>query len=579
MLLLHCFCWNHTFFCYSEQSFTTRSSPIQASFTKLTTLPGPETHPSISPDGKTFIFVSGESGNQDIYSQRVGGSNPLNLTKDSNADDSAPHYSPDGEQIVFRSERDGGGLYLMGATGESVRRLTDVGYDPAWSADGKEIIFATEKVRGRDTEEIIQVNCGPFESLMDRRKCYSKVMLFMPSVSPNNTRIAYWALNESTQRDIWTISMSGGEPAAVTNDAAVDWNPVWSPDGNYLYYSSDRGGSMNIWRVPIDEKSGKVLGEHEPVTTSAERCARMSFSHDGKQMLFSSARANINLEKISFDPQNKSVTGNPVEITHGSVTFVSPEPSPDGEWIAFSSSGRQEDLYLVRQDGTELRKVTDDIYKDRYPDWSPDGKNIIFNSNRGGKMEIWSIRPDGSGLRRMSDVPFELGIPHWSPDQTKIAATSKEEAVILDTSGKLPTKTFLTLPPLEKTNLFYANSWSPDGKWLAGDVRRADGTYINGLFLYSFDSGKFEKLVDAELLRGGCNAIWLADGRMLLYTNKVSNNRNEIFLVDRISKKSTKIYSPPASAIIDSLAITKDNRTIFYMRPDPEGDIWLMSLK
>jgi eukaryotic-like serine/threonine-protein kinase len=466
----------------------------------------------------------------------------------------------------------------MGATGESVRRLTDFGHDPAWSADGKEIIFATENIisaYGRNyTSQLWSVRIAD-----GQKKMIFKGDAVQPSVSPHNARIAYWAMNATFQRDIWTISTNGGEPIAVTNDAAVDWNPVWSPDGNYLYYSSDRGGTMNIWRVPIDEKSGKVLGEHEPITTSSEECARMSFSRDGKQMLFGTLSARINIEKIAFDPVNKVVKDSPVEITHGSVTFITPDPSPDGEWIVFWSSGRQEDIYLSRQDGTELRKVTDDAFKDRFPDWSPDGKNIIFHSNRGGRMEVWSVRPDGSGLQRLSDVTFDLFFPRWSPDQTRIAVTSDSKSLILETSGKLPTKKFQALPPLEKTNLFRAYSWSPDGKWLAGDGRRPDASFMKGVFLYSFDLGKFEKLVDAEPLRGGCNAIWLADNRTLLYTNKVSNDRNEIFLIDRISKKSTKVYSPPASTIIDGLAISKDNRMIFYMHPNPEGDIWLMTMK
>jgi Tol biopolymer transport system component len=522
--------------------------------------------------------VSGGSGNQDIYSQRIGGSNPLNLTRDSNADDYAPQYSADGEQIVFRSERDGGGLYLMGATGESVRRVTDVGYDPAWSADGKEIIFATENINGaygRDSMSqlwSVQIADG-------QKKMLFRGDAVQPSVSPHNFRIAYWALNESTQRDIWTISMSGGEPTAVTNDAAVDWNPVWSPDGKYLYYSSDRSGSMNIWRIPIDEKSGKVLGEHEPVTTSSEQCARMSFSSDGKQMLFGTLSPRTNIEKIPFDPVNKVVKENPVELTHGSVTFVTPVPSPDGEWITFWSTGSREDIYVVRQDGTGLRKVTDDAFKDRGPDWSPDGKSIIFHSNRGGKMEVWSVRPDGSGLQRLSDVPFEIFFPIWSPDQTRIAVLSDSNSLILDASGKFPTKKFQVLPPLEKTNHFQPWSWSPDGKWLAGDGMRKDDSRMRGVFLYSIDSGKYEKLVDAEPLRIGCNPIWLADGRTLLYTNKVAANRNEIFMIDRITKKSQKIYSPPPSVIIDSLVISKDKRTIFYIRPNPEGDVWLMKWK
>jgi eukaryotic-like serine/threonine-protein kinase len=565
-------------FLQRNKTSQTSSGPIQATFSKLTSLPGPERHPNISPDGKTFVFVSGETGNQDIYSQRIGGSNALNITKDSIDDDNAPSYSPDGDQIVFRSERDGGGLYLMGATGESVRRLTDFGYDPTWSADGKEIIFATENIisgYGRDnTSQLWSIRVAD-----GQKKMLFKGDAVQPNVSPHNIRIAFWAFNETSQRDIWTIPITGGTPTAITSDAPIDWNPVWSPDGKYLYYSSDRGGSMNIWRIPIDEVSGKVQGDPEPVTTSAEECARISFSRDGKKMLYSSSRAMVNVEKIAFDPANKTVVGNPVELTHGSVTFFTPDPSPDGEWITFWSSGQQEDIYVVHQDGTALRKVTDDSFKDRYPAWSADGKNILFQSNRGGIMEIWSIRPDGSGLQRISDLKFDVYYPVVSPDHNKLVVVSDTQSVVLDISGQLPTKAFQTLPSLEKINLFQTKSWSPDGKWLAGDGHRSDASIMNGLFLYSFESKKFEKLVDAVPLRSGCNPVWLADNRTLVYTSKVSHERNEIFLIDRITKKSTKIYSPPPSTIIDALAISKDNRSIFYMHPNPEADLWMMTLK
>lgn len=78
-------------------------------------------------------------GNLDIYAMRVGGTRAINLTASSAANDSQPAFSPDGEKLVFHSERDGGGLFVMGATGESVRRLTDARFDPAWSPDGKHV--------------------------------------------------------------------------------------------------------------------------------------------------------------------------------------------------------------------------------------------------------------------------------------------------------------------------------------------------------------------------------------------------------------------------------------------------------
>src|SRR4029453_12439485 len=101
--------------------------------TQLTSDPGIESYPSLSPDGKLLAYVSRAAGNDDIYVLRVGGKNPINLTKDDPGDDTEPAFSPDGTQIAFRSERQGGGIFLIGATGESVRRLTDVGFTPAWS--------------------------------------------------------------------------------------------------------------------------------------------------------------------------------------------------------------------------------------------------------------------------------------------------------------------------------------------------------------------------------------------------------------------------------------------------------------
>jgi serine/threonine protein kinase len=135
------------------------SAPVAGAITQLTSQPGPELYPSLSPAGEDIVYANPETGNWDIYLKRVGGERVINLTEDSPADDTQPAYSPDGEQIVFRSEREGGGIFLMGATGESVTRLTDFGYNPAWSPDGKEIACATESVlnlgpggRGPDEE-------------------------------------------------------------------------------------------------------------------------------------------------------------------------------------------------------------------------------------------------------------------------------------------------------------------------------------------------------------------------------------------------------------------------------------------
>ncbi|HET7292771.1 MAG TPA: protein kinase, partial [Vicinamibacteria bacterium] len=83
-------------------------------FTQVTDLPGLERHPSLSPDGRSLVYVSDARGNDDVYLLRIGGRKPINLTEDSDDDDGAPAFSPDGSQIAFRSERKGGGIFVMG---------------------------------------------------------------------------------------------------------------------------------------------------------------------------------------------------------------------------------------------------------------------------------------------------------------------------------------------------------------------------------------------------------------------------------------------------------------------------------
>ena len=128
-----------------EVAEVTTGSPIAGTFTQLTSQPGTEWLPGLSPDGEFFVYEGYASGNADIYLQRVGGERSINLTENSLAEDWEPAFSPDGKEIAFYSDRLGGGIFIMGATGENVRRLTDVGFDPAWSPDGSEVACAEER--------------------------------------------------------------------------------------------------------------------------------------------------------------------------------------------------------------------------------------------------------------------------------------------------------------------------------------------------------------------------------------------------------------------------------------------------
>ena len=220
-----------------------------------------------------MVYASDTSGNWDIYLQSVGGERAINLTEGVEADDTQPAFSPDGEQIVFRSERDGGGLFLMGRTGESVRRVADFGYNPAWAPDGKRIVCTTGATVNPGTRSpselwIIDTASGEKKPLKD-------VDAGQPHWSPHGHRIAFWSLLGGAE--IWTMPADGGEPVRVTEDGHFDFNPVWSPDGKSLYYSSDRGGSQNwvlrgfVWVSPDGKQCNSLCGKGIQTSSGAEK--------------------------------------------------------------------------------------------------------------------------------------------------------------------------------------------------------------------------------------------------------------------------------------------------------------------
>jgi Tol biopolymer transport system component len=540
-------------------------------FAQQTNQQGVENFPALSPDGNSLAFVSREAGNDDIYLQRVGGHNPINLTKDSAEDDTQPAFSPDVSTIAFRSERGGGGIFVMGATGESVRRLSDTGYNPSWSPDGKTIVVATESVvhpLGRTgSSELWTIDIATGE----KRKLFGGDAV-QPSWSPHGDRIAFWAIPKDTaERDLWTIPASGGSPVAVTQDQPIDWNPFWSADGKALYFVSDRGGSMNLWRIPIDETSGKPTGEPQAMTTPSLSSAHFTISRDGHRIAYVGLNPLASIEKVPFEP-SAGKTGSPALLLRQSGTLQNPDVSPDGEWVAFRTAGGQEDLFLVRSDGTGLRKLTDDPHRDRGPAWSPDGRRIAFYSNRDeGKYEIWVINPDGSGLTQLTKKTGRTWFPHWSPDGRRIIYPTGSGSEMFDVSaglGRAPEP----LPQFpEAGRWFYVTSWSPDGRFLAGaGTALASPVGGGGVVLYSFETRRYERLTDR-----GIKPLWLHDGRQLLFRP----DPEHITLLDAHTKQTRTVYAAARGSEIVDYAISKDNRWICIIKAHDEGDVWLAKLE
>jgi Tol biopolymer transport system component/DNA-binding winged helix-turn-helix (wHTH) protein len=548
-----------------------------ARFLQITDQPGQELDPSLAPDGKSLVYSGHAAGNWDIYSQRIGGKNPVNLTKDSPSDDTEPVFSPDGERIAFRSERDGGGIFVMGATGENVKRVSDNGYNPAWSPDGSEIVLAATiaapGTRLSSQSQLFAVNVTTGEK---RTITPPQGIAMQPAWSPHGDRIAYWAQVEG-RFDIWTVPARGqigvNDVVRVTDDPPMDWNPVWSPDGQYLYFSSDRSGAMNLWRMPIDERTGKSRGNPEPVTTSSPYAGNMSFSRTGRRLAYVQRTHTSNIWRVAFDAARETAVGEPQALTQGTLNAGQAQASPDGQWVVFLDVRKQNDLYLMRADGSGLRQLTDDVDYHRWPAWSPDGKLIATYSNRGGKFNIWTIRPDGGGFRQITQVEGgPITHPVWAPDGNRLVySVLNGTAVIFDPNQPWTGQKPEHLPRLEIPDTWFeAANWSPDGRSIAGWELRGDGKFT-GISVYSFETGRYTHLTDF-----GHEPTWLKDSRRLLFNNAPATDAT-VYLLDTASRKFHPVFSLPQNQI-QVAEISPDNRWIYYNLNVDEADIWLASL-
>ena len=541
-----------------------------ATFTQLSNQPGAELYPSLSPDGKSIVYASRAAGNWDIYLQRVGGKNPINLTGDSPADDTQPAFSPDGGRIAFRSAREGGGLFVMGASGESVTRIAALGYFPSWSPDGHRIVCSTADfvwVEARETTGrlLILPAAGSASEPAEVKVDIDDAV--QPRWSPHGRRIAFWSMR--SDRDIWTVPAAGGAAVRVTEGSSSDWHPVWSPDGRYLYFLSDRRGSMNLWRVRINEDSGRVLSEPEQILTPSADTFHFSVAHDGRRIAYVNQLETVNIHKVSFDAAREAIAGAAVPVTSGSRTVLMPDVSPDGQWLAFWTLRRPENIFISRTDGSAFQLLTDDDHRDRQPRWSPDGKRLAFYSNRSGFPEIWTINRDGSGLRQITQM-MGRGVAHpvWSSDGNRIVFSGTGHQPVIVSLDR-PHRPAETLPPMSPAVArFRVHDWSSDGRRLIGNAVPVSGRGPTGVVVYSFDTRQYRHVTSF-----GGMPRWLSDNRRAIWGSSSS-----IWLLNTDTGKNRELLSVTPNAVY-GVALSPDDRWIYFGLGRADADVWLMSVE
>jgi TolB protein len=213
------------------------------------------------------------------------------------------------------------------------------------------------------------------------------------------------------------------EPTRLTSDGLLKQRPAWSPDGAQLAFTRHQGDTIFLFIRAAD-------GSQRRLTKSKDPEFDAHWSPDGKRLVFAFDKTvpnqgDMDVHSIAADGSDEmAVLASPGKLTHEEW----PSWSPDGAWIALSSTrdGNQE-IYVVRPDGKDLKRLTSDPAIDAHPCWSPDGKRIAFATNRWGDLEIAAVHSDGSNLVRLTESRGLDDYPAWSPDGKHIAFVCNRE--------------------------------------------------------------------------------------------------------------------------------------------------------
>jgi eukaryotic-like serine/threonine-protein kinase len=542
-----------------------------AQVVQVTDAQGLEYFPSLSPDGKSIIYASDLRGNFDIYLQGTGTKKTINLTEDSSDRDTEAAFSPDGTRIAFRSERNGGGIFVMKESGESVKQLTNFGYNPAWSPDGKEIACVEDDIvipagRRRFPSRLWAVTVATGEA-----RVISESDATQPNWSPNGQRIAYIS-GESDKKGIWTIRPDGGDAKPARTNDSTDTGAVWSPDGKFLYFTSQRSGVPSLWRIAIDEASGETSGEPELVPTPAANTYQIAFSRDGRHIAFSEDHTTRNTYRWSCDLLAGRISEPPEQVTHSTGTLFSPAISPNGEKLVFEKRWK---MFILKIGSLIPYQLIDAAgNSEKRPRWSPDGNRIAFEASFSGTSQVYLINPDGSGQQQITNAPAPgVVFPLWSPDGKRLAYTAfLGKTYIMDLSLPFDQQTPEETPNFPNSHAYFAAwDWSPDGKYLAG-VRGENGTNTTGIYIYSLATKTYEEISDIQVSWLASRPLWLNDSRHLVF-----NTSEKIFLADIQSKKIQEIDSPGETQIRIA-SLSRDNRYFYGVKATTESAIWMLSL-
>jgi eukaryotic-like serine/threonine-protein kinase len=514
-------------------------TPVEYEITPLTFDTGWTAGPTVSADGSLMAYCSDRegNGNLDIWVQPASGGKPLRLT-DHPADDWFPSFSPDGSQILFRSERDGGGIYLIDALalGGEPRRVADRGWVPRFSPDGRWIAFFTlpaSSEAGQYKAYIVSPRGGePRQILAD--------FLFgfvphgsAPVWSPDSNNLLFRGrrTDDPKSNDWWVAPIGGGEPVrthAIENlglTTIVQFPVGWV--GTSVYYVSGTTiEGVNIFRARIDPKNLAITGPAEAITTGPGMKIYLTVLPDGR-IFFSEMTVAMNAWSVAARADEGIVTGKPQKVTQDVMQNFTPTVSRDGTKAAFNAfGGAQASRIEIRvkdlRTGVETKIPVQGISVNQNPRLSPDGSLVAYADRFEGKTKTFIAAPGVSAPRALCEgcslLAFfpgnDAALIQFKPTELeKIDLRTGERQVILSTPQDI----------VEDARL------SPDGKWIGWLAGEPDGRAAIRIGPSAPRPGAESAVTVAEADNYLGQPDWSPNGRWLYYLSE-KNGRCSLFV-------------------------------------------------
>lgn len=496
---------------------------------------------TISPDGKTIAFCY----KGDIYTVSSAGGDARRLTTNA-AFDTTPVWSPDSKRIAFASDREGSlDIFVVDSKGGIPTRITTTtgSETPVAWKDSETILFLSAKLPSTTDMQFPSSFKHVYEvkaAAQSRPRMVSSMPMESISISADGST---WLYNDfkgyedemrkhhtsSITRDIWSWTPSNDKFTKLTSFKGEDRNPVWGNNGAF-YYISEESGCFNVYKRSGNSSTQLTKFEKDPVRfLSRAQDGTLCFGQNGDIYTMTEGGQP---KKIAIDVTSDVVETDLVRrIMSSGASDCS--VSPSGKEIAFILRG---DVYVTSTEYSTARQVTETPGLERSVHFAPDGKSIVYASERNGLWQVYqtSIVGDDDKLLTYAKELKEENItksdqtsfqPIFSPDGKKVAFLENRTTLrVIDLkSGKVNTA-------LDgKYKYSYSDgdqqfAWSPDSKWLLTDYIGVGGWNNTDIALVKADGSEVHDLTESGYT--DANAKWVLDGKAMIWASDRAGYRS-----------------------------------------------------